>query len=585
MKRILLLLLLIVAFQWIQAQTPVVEDGKYNKYHPPKMELRTSAEWEPVQTVVIPFLEPTEKYPVPFWEDMAGLINSTKEIIPVIVLCNDKDFTRADLKKRGMTTENITLIEIFGLRTPWMRDYGPQSAYTALGEHVLLDWIYDQPHREDDESSTYVAYHLDMPVYKMILPPNTLFYSGANLLTDGMGMAVLNTFYRDLQKPKPESEYDKTFKTYFGFKRLIKVDLDFRHLDLFVKLLNEETLLVEDYTKESADKAHLAEPVIQEILKHKTSFGRDFKVVKVPIPEIPGEIYHLDKSPSYVNSLIINSTVLVPIFNIPTDEKALQCYRESMPGYEIVGVPASHIYEKKGTIHCITHEIGLDDPVTILHAALDNQSGNVDGYTVNAKILSRNELEQVTLFWKTKTQQVFTKIKMQTSSTHVWSAKIPKQEFGSSLSYYIEVRTITGRIVNRPLPGADAAWTFQVNSLIQPTSAVIPNIYKEHQLISDSTPVKAERSEKIRMSHIIVRSEPMARELLVRLDNGESFEELAKQYSEDMYSARKGGDAGYFKKGDLLPQLEEIIEKLYEGQVNPDPIKTRLGYHIIKRTS
>ena len=87
---------------------------------------------------------------------------------------------------------------------------------------------------------------------------------------------------------------------------------------------------------------------------------------------------------------------------------------------------------------------------------------------------------------------------------------------------------------------------------------------------------------KLRASHIMVDTEAEANEVLQKLKEGGDFAQLAKQYSKDP-SKERGGDIGYFIKGQLMPELEEICFKLQLEQTS-DIIKTKLGYHIIKLT-
>jgi len=63
--------------------------------------------------------------------------------------------------------------------------------------------------------------------------------------------------------------------------------------------------------------------------------------------------------------------------------------------------------------------------------------------------------------------------------------------------------------------------------------------------------------------------------------SGEDFGELAEQYSDDKLSADKGGDMGYFKKGDLIETLEAAVDLTPEGGVS-GPVESPVGYHIIK---
>jgi parvulin-like peptidyl-prolyl isomerase len=70
-------------------------------------------------------------------------------------------------------------------------------------------------------------------------------------------------------------------------------------------------------------------------------------------------------------------------------------------------------------------------------------------------------------------------------------------------------------------------------------------------------------------------------EVKQKLDAGEDFAELARTYSDDTYSAEKGGDLGWFGRGQMVPEFEEAAFALQPGQVS-EPVKTVYGYHLIK---
>jgi parvulin-like peptidyl-prolyl isomerase len=68
--------------------------------------------------------------------------------------------------------------------------------------------------------------------------------------------------------------------------------------------------------------------------------------------------------------------------------------------------------------------------------------------------------------------------------------------------------------------------------------------------------------------------------VLERIKRGEDFGEMALLYSQDV-SAKDRGDLGYFKKGELLPEIEKDVLRLQVGEVS-DIIRTHFGFHIIK---
>jgi peptidyl-prolyl cis-trans isomerase SurA len=72
----------------------------------------------------------------------------------------------------------------------------------------------------------------------------------------------------------------------------------------------------------------------------------------------------------------------------------------------------------------------------------------------------------------------------------------------------------------------------------------------------------------------------LMRDIMKRLKEGGDFELLAKEYSDDP-GADQGGLMGYVKKGDLMPQIEDIVFNLNEGEIT-GIIKSPLGYHVFK---
>lgn len=88
---------------------------------------------------------------------------------------------------------------------------------------------------------------------------------------------------------------------------------------------------------------------------------------------------------------------------------------------------------------------------------------------------------------------------------------------------------------------------------------------------------------KIRASHILVDKFGQAEQIMKELEGGKNFSDLARQYS-TCPSRKKGGDLGEFGKGQMVKEFETAAFKLNVGEITSQPIKTKFGYHIIKRT-
>jgi len=87
--------------------------------------------------------------------------------------------------------------------------------------------------------------------------------------------------------------------------------------------------------------------------------------------------------------------------------------------------------------------------------------------------------------------------------------------------------------------------------------------------------------EEVRARHILVPNEADARAILAEVQRGASFEEVARRRSTDP-AARNGGDLGFFRRGDMVPEFANAAFAMQAGQVSPAPVRTQFGYHVIK---
>ena len=87
--------------------------------------------------------------------------------------------------------------------------------------------------------------------------------------------------------------------------------------------------------------------------------------------------------------------------------------------------------------------------------------------------------------------------------------------------------------------------------------------------------------EEVHAKHILVDSEDQAKKIIADLKGGADFAALAKQYSKDPTAAQQGGDLGFFKKDEMVPEFAAAAFALQPGQVSPEPVHTQFGWHVI----
>ena len=85
---------------------------------------------------------------------------------------------------------------------------------------------------------------------------------------------------------------------------------------------------------------------------------------------------------------------------------------------------------------------------------------------------------------------------------------------------------------------------------------------------------------KVHALHILVKTEGEAREIRFDLKNGSDWGELAREKS-TCPSGKKGGDLGWFGRGQMVKEFETKAFELEVGAVS-QPVKTQFGWHVIK---
>jgi peptidyl-prolyl cis-trans isomerase C len=115
----------------------------------------------------------------------------------------------------------------------------------------------------------------------------------------------------------------------------------------------------------------------------------------------------------------------------------------------------------------------------------------------------------------------------------------------------------------------------EVDDKVKVSEGEMKAFYEEHK-------DEFKAPEMWRASHILVASEGEAKDVVAELSKGKNFEDIARAKSIDATSSR-GGDVGYFRKGQVVPEFENTCANLSVGQTGAI-VHTQFGYHIIKLT-
>lgn len=443
--------------------------------NPPSVAVRTPAQFEEMQGVVIAWKNYTGSN---LYLTLSQIVDHAKEVAHVYILCDDSNVVKDYLATQGIPYVNITPLQI-PTNSIWARDYSHNNVYeNEVSNLSFVEWVYNRPRPLDDGSPVEFASHLGVPIYETTLAPNRLVNTGGNFMCDGHGTAFASKLVLDDNGPDSdyndaisEEQIDSIMKQYMGIKRYIKMETlpydGIHHIDMHMKLLDEETLLVGQYPDGVSDGPQIEANIQYVTDNFQTCFNRPYKVVRIPQPpstsgNYPGAAFGNGYYRNYCNALILNNIVLVPSYYEQYDTTALRIWKENMPGYKIFMIPASDIVQYGGTIHCITHEIGVSDPIWISHAKLLDTYQTTGTYQVDAYINTQSGVSSATLHWTVDTLAGYAAVPMTDLGGGDYQAMIPAQAPSTKVFYYIEASSNSGRTVRKPLVAPEGVIMFKV---------------------------------------------------------------------------------------------------------------------------
>ena len=437
--------------------------------NPPPGPVRTMAEWEQLSAIQITWTAQTTI--------LRQIVDYAQEECLVYIICSDSNAVKSYLTAGSVPIVNIRFL-ITSFNSIWCRDYGPWTVYSNVIDTMrIVDWIYNRPSRpQDDATPLFIANYMGVPIHRTLQAPNDLVNTGGNYMVDGHGTAFASKLILTENQAgnpygvsaKTENQIDGIMNSYMGINRYIKMNTlpydVIHHIDMHIKLLDEETLLVGQYPPGIADGPQIEANLQEVINNYQTCFGKRYKVVRIPMPPEGGQYPNNGGDyRTYTNSVFVNKTVIVPTYEAQYDTTALRIYREALPGYKIYGINCNSIIPSLGAIHCITKEIGVSEPVFISHSALRDTNNTTNPYPVKAYIKTKSGVNNAKVYWRTDTTQAYQQINMSVAGD-TFTANIPAQSLGTTIYYYISATSNSARTVTKPLTAPDGYIKFHVDN-------------------------------------------------------------------------------------------------------------------------
>ncbi|WP_039914071.1 agmatine deiminase family protein [Cellvibrio mixtus] len=335
---------------------------------------RLPAEWEPQDAVLLTW--PHKNTPwgwiqeevTELYEALATVISDYADVV-IAAPEDELESIRARLDAMGAPLEYIYLYPCNSDDT-WARDHGPLTVESPDG-FKLLDfkfngWGNKFPHAQDDQITRQLFSQKAFPYASLEVRDWVL--EGGSIETDGQGTLLTTTSCLLNKNRNPDlskEDIESRLKSDFGVRKINWLDHGYLagddtdgHIDTLARLCPNNTIV---YTAcdDQQDEHYASLKKMEEQLKTFTNAdGEPYRLLPLPWS---GPVLGRDSDsrlPStYANFLVINEAVLVPIYDLPMDEEALEVVSQAFPGYEIMGIPCLSLIEQGGSLHCITMQI------------------------------------------------------------------------------------------------------------------------------------------------------------------------------------------------------------------------------------
>ncbi len=441
--------------------------------------IRAMAEWEELQALNITWTG----FPAILKQIVAAGRLETQVLIITDDLAGTEDYlmTANTGGPAFADLTNVTLIE-GNYNTIWARDYSANPVYGAVVDSLfMVDWIYNRPRPDDDASPELIANELSVLLYTTTATPYNFMNTGGNFMCDGFGTAFAselvmeendgNGDYNIAYPNHTEAEIDEITQQFMGIDRYIKMPVlpydGIHHIDMHMKLVNENTLLVAEYPDGVADGPQINANIEYVLANYNSMFDTPYNVVRIPSPPSTSGAYPDNNGAyrTYTNAVFVNNTIIFPTYREEYDTTAYRIWSEVCPGYTLVGIDCdnsgNNIISQSGAIHCITHAVGVAEPLLISHEPLPDTYATTGTYSVSAYMNHKDGIDNGILFYSINGDDTWQEVSMTNTAENTWTANIPAQTVGTIINYYIQGTATTGKVQVRPMPAPEGFWTFE----------------------------------------------------------------------------------------------------------------------------
>ena len=441
-----------------------------------------------------------------------------------IVKAADSTTIKNYMRNKGMPLKNYRFF-ISPNNSIWYRDCAPVAFYYGDQDSIaFLDFEYYTGRPADDKVPINLGKALNIPVYT-----STVKYEGGNIILDGLGSlftsdeiysgnattsgqvyldkGVLKTTTR---KSLSKQQVNDSLTHLLGLDRLkalprLQYDGGTGHIDLYAAMWDENNFVFTKYPPQLSKLTDYAisSKNIDTILSMPSFFDKEYRGRDIPLPRKDNGTWYTSNSDfnrytrTYSNSTFVNNVIIQPIFS---DEKwgakgwdldAIEQMKKAFPGYKIIpidirGYEGQSLYTgfdgTGGAIHCITKQIPAENPIRILHGAIQDFADDAiynGEFPIEAIITNKSGIDSAVCFWRVKGDTDWQLLPLEEGEENLFSAVLsrPTDIENDTIEYYLSATSNNGKTITKPMTAPDGFYSFYHGT--EAEKEIIESIYND----------------------------------------------------------------------------------------------------------
>lgn len=339
---------------------------------PSQMGYRFPAEWERQAATWVTWPHNPATWPHCFTEateDFAGMVAAiaADQTCHVIAIAKRQAAIRERLPVE--VAEGRVQLWDWPTNDSWVRDYGPTFVVrdtTAGREMAAVDFTYNgwgekyPPFADDQRIATRIAQQLGVPRFAA-----PLILEGGAIETDGQGRLMTTRFCALNQNRNPQleiSEVEQILRDYLGVQHIwwlpgrpiVGDDTD-GHIDQIARFTPQRKIVIATCADPQLPDYEPAAENLAALQALVAADRESWEIMPLPMPE-PFDMDGQTLPASYTNFYITDRSVLVPQFNDPNDDIALERLRVCFPNHQVRPLSSKFLADGLGSFHCLTQQ-------------------------------------------------------------------------------------------------------------------------------------------------------------------------------------------------------------------------------------